>query len=201
DETHTLSTGLGGYTAIHGLEPDLFVAGKAVAGGVPTAVWGFTADIARRLDAARRTVPGGHSGIGTTLSGSALQLACLRACLEEVMTAQAYEHMTGTAARIASGLDAAIRKARLPWHVSRVGARIEVVLRREPLRNARDARAAASHAIEAALHLAMLNRGYLMTPFHNMVLVSPALSTADADGFVQAFSEVAVELSGEAERM
>lgn len=127
DETHTLSSGLGGYTALHGLEPDLFVAGKAVAGGVPTAVWGLSHAVAERLDAVRRARPDGHSGIGTTLSGSALQLACLRACLEEVMTAEAYAAMERQAGRIAGGLAAAIARFGPPWHVARVGARIEVV--------------------------------------------------------------------------
>jgi glutamate-1-semialdehyde 2,1-aminomutase len=198
DETHTLSSGLGGYCAVHGLEPDIFVAGKAVAGGVPAAVWGFTADIAARLDTVRAASPGGHSGIGTTLSGSALQLACLRACLEEVMTHDAYGRMTAGAERIAAGLEASIREIGLPWHVTRVGARLEIVLRRQPLRNAVDARAAASHAIEAALHLALLNRGYLVTPFHNMVLVSPCLSPEQADGFVEAFADAAASLAAEA---
>ena len=200
DETHTLSSGLGGYSALHGLEPDMFVAGKAVAGGVPAAIWGFTADVAARLDAARAAAPGGHSGIGTTLSGSALQLACLRACLEEVMTQDTYSRMVSGAERIAAGITAAIGDLALPWHVSRVGARLEVVLRRDPLRNAEDARAASSHPIEAALHMALLNRGYLVTPFHNMVLVSPALSRAEADGFVEAFADAAGSLLRQAER-
>ncbi len=195
DETHTLSTGLGGYTAAHGLEPDMFVAGKAVAGGVPASIWGFTSEIAGRLDAIRRTAPGGHSGIGTTLSGSALQLACLRACLAEVMTAEAYGRMIDDAGRIAAGLGAAIDDAGLPWHVARVGARIEIVLRPEPLRNAAEARAAASPVIEAALHLALLNRGYLMTPFHNMVLVCPALEPGDPAGFVAAFEDAVADLA------
>lgn len=94
DETHTVSTGFGGYTKVHGLDPDIFVVGKPVGGGMPVAVWGMTDDVATRLDAARAATTGsGHSGIGTTLSGSALQLACLRACLEEVMTAETHARM------------------------------------------------------------------------------------------------------------
>lgn len=196
DETHTLSSGLGGYTAIHGLEPDLFVVGKAVAGGVPVSVWGLSAETAARFDRVRRQrTDHGHSGMGTTLSGSAFQLACLRACLEEVMTAEAYAHMNRLADHIESGLSQAIAAAGLPWHVARVGARLEVVFTPAPVRDAAEARAAHSEAIEAWLHLAMLNRGYLLTPFHTMVLVSPALTPAEADGFVARFGEVTQRLA------
>ena len=93
DETHTISTGPGGYTRAHALEPDLFVLGKPIAGGIPASVWGFTDDVARRLDAIRAQTPPGHTGMGTTLSANALALAAMRATLEHVMTADAYRHM------------------------------------------------------------------------------------------------------------
>jgi glutamate-1-semialdehyde 2,1-aminomutase len=196
DETHTISTGLGGYSTVHNLEPDIFVLGKPVGGGVPVSVWGLSHDVARRFAQALHQRNGhGHSGIGTTLSGSALQLACLRACLEEVMTSVAYATMLSGAERIEAGLSAAIEAAGFPWHVSRVGARIEVVFSQRPVRNADEARAAASPSIESFLHLSLLNRGFLLAPFHNMVLVSPATSAADCDGFVAAYSEVLQELS------
>jgi glutamate-1-semialdehyde 2,1-aminomutase len=191
DETHTISTGLGGYTKVHGLEPDLIVMGKPIGGGVPVSVWGMTQSISDKLHVIRREQSGhGHSGIGTTLSGSALQLACLRACLEHVMTEEAYRRMQANADRIEAGFTAAIAAAGLDWTVSRVGARLEVVFSAVPVRNAAEARAAASDTIEAALHLSMLNLGYLLTPFHNMVLVSPALSEKQASGLVQAFGTV-----------
>ena len=196
DETHTISTGLGGYTKVHGLEPDLMVMGKPIGGGVPVSVWGMTQEISDRLHVIRREQSGhGHSGIGTTLSGSALQLACLRACLEEVMTEEAYRIMQARADRIEAGFTAAIAAAGLDWTVARVGARLEVVFSPVPVRNAAEARAAASDTIEAALHLSMLNLGYLLTPFHNMVLVSPALSEAQADGLVSAFAAVTGRLA------
>jgi glutamate-1-semialdehyde 2,1-aminomutase len=196
DETHTISTGLGGYSTVHGLEPDIFVLGKPVGGGVPVSVWGLSDDVARRFAEALHQRNGhGHSGIGTTLSGSALQLACLRACLEEVMTSSAYATMLSGAERIEAGLSSAIDEAGFPWHVSRVGARIEVVFSQRPVRNADEARAAASTSIESFLHLSLLNAGYLLAPFHNMVLVSPATSAADCDGFAAAYGEVLQQLS------
>lgn len=196
DETHSISTGLGGYSTVHGLEPDIFVVGKPVGGGVPVSVWGLSDEVARGFALALRARESrGHSGIGTTLSGSALQLACLRACLEEVMTAQAYAAMLAGADRIEQGLTAAIRAAGFPWHVSRVGARIEVVFSKVPVRNAAEARRAASPVIESFVHLALLNRGFLLAPFHNMALVSPATGLQECDQFVAAYSEVLQQLA------
>jgi glutamate-1-semialdehyde 2,1-aminomutase len=119
DETHTISTGPGGYSGQFGLEPDLLVLGKPIAGGVPASVWGFTEDVARRLDAARSQLPPGHSGMGTTLSANALSLAAMRATLEQVMTPAAYRVMDEQAGRLAAGLQAVIEAQGLPWHVVR----------------------------------------------------------------------------------
>ena len=196
DETHTLSSGPGGYGRVHGLHPDLFVAGKAVAGGVPCAVWGMTPEVAERFRAVRAANPAhGHSGIGTTLSGSALQLACLKAALTDLHTADIYARMNAGADRIEAGLAAVIAAAGRPWHVTRVGARIEVVFAPEPVRTAAEARAASRPGLEAALHLALLNRGFLLTPFHNMLLVAPDLTAAEADGFVAAYAGVLADLA------
>lgn len=191
DETHTISTGLGGYTAVHGLEPDIFVVGKPIGGGVPVAIWGMTQTVAEALTDIRARMSGiGHSGIGTTLSGSALQIACLRACLEEVMTAAAYQTMNRHADRLELGFTDAIHAAGLPWHVSRVGARLEIVFAPDPVRNAQEARSAAIDDIQHALHIALLNQGYLVTPFHNMVLVAPTTTDNQIEGLLEAFSGV-----------
>ncbi|OJF99912.1 aminotransferase [Rhizobium sp. 58] len=191
DETHTISTGFGGYTKVHGLEPDIFVVGKPVGGGIPVAVWGMTDDLAIRFDAVRAANTGtGHSGIGTTLSGSALQLACLRACLEEIMTAETHDRMNRLADTVEKGFSAAIKQYELPWHVGRVGARLEIVFAPQPLLNASEAHAAANSTIQKALHTAFLNLGYLVTPFHNMVLVAPTTSEENVAGLVASFEKI-----------
>ncbi|MFO1039842.1 MAG: aspartate aminotransferase family protein [Geminicoccaceae bacterium] len=200
DETHTISTGPAGYTGGHGLEPDIMVLGKPVAGGLPAAVWGLSADVTRRLREVTEGRGTGHSGIGTTLAGNALQLAALRACLEQVMTADTYAVMERHARAIEAGLARQIAQRRLPWHVARVGARLELVFRPEPLRNAADARAASVPDLERAIHLGMLNRGYLLTPFHDMILVSPATTAADVEGFLDAFADLLDSLLGPAVR-
>jgi glutamate-1-semialdehyde 2,1-aminomutase len=195
DETHTISTGLGGYTAVHGLDPDIFVVGKPVGGGVPVAIWGMSQEVAKAMSDIRARMTGiGHSGIGTTLSGSTLQIACLRACLSEVMTAEAYATMNRHADRLEQGFTDAIRAAGLPWHVSRVGARLEIVFSANPVRNAAEARAAAIDDIQHALHIGVLNQGYLVTPFHNMVLVAPTTTDAQVEGLLSAYENVLTRL-------
>ncbi len=195
DETHTISTGPGGYTRVHGLEPDLFVVGKPIAGGVPASVWGFTDEIARRLDELRATTPPGHSGMGTTLSANALSLAAMRATLGQVMTGEAYALMDALAARLAAGLLGVVQTYALPWHVVRVGARVEFVCAPGPLRNGAEAEAAHAPALEQAVHLALVNRGCLIAPFHNMMLVSPATSTGQVDALCAAFEGVVASLA------
>lgn len=194
DETHTISTGLGGYTAVHGLQPDMFVVGKCVAGGMPTAVWGLSDAVTDRYQQVNAARPPGHSGMGTTLSGNPMQFACLRATLAEVMTAEAYARMESRAKRLAQGLDAAIKAHGAPWHVVRVGARVEFICAPWPLKNGAEAALAHVHEVEAAVHVALLNRGCLIAPFHNMMLISPATRKRQVDRLIAAFDEVLTHL-------
>jgi glutamate-1-semialdehyde 2,1-aminomutase len=196
DETHTLSSGPGGYTRVHSLAPDIFVAGKAVAGGMPAAVWGITDPVAARLDAVNAARPAGRSGMGTTLSANPMQFACLKATLGEVMTPAAYAHMEAGAERLAAGLSAVIAAHALPWHIARVGARVELICWPVPLRNGTEADLAHAPALEAAIHQGLVNRGVLIAPFHNMMLVSPVTGMDQVDPLVAAFGEVVGELVG-----
>ncbi|VDC28043.1 aspartate aminotransferase family protein [Pseudogemmobacter humi] len=194
DETHTISSGLGGYTGVHGLKPDMFVVGKCVAGGMPTAAWGMTEAVAQRYAGANAARPPGHSGMGTTLSANPMQFACLVANLSGVMTPAAYAKMEKGAARLAVGLARAIARAGAPWHVARVGARVEFICAPEPLRNGTEAGMAHHPRVEAAVHVALLNRGSLIAPFHNMMLVSPVTRRAQIDRLVANFTGVLADL-------
>lgn len=195
DETHTISTGPGGYTRAHGLEPDLFVLGKPVAGGVAASVWGMSAGVAERWARYDATREPGYSGMGTTLSANPLQFAAMRATLEEVMTDEAYARMEKRAARLEQGLSAVVEGLGLPWHVVRVGARVEFICAPGPLRNGSEAEAAHRPRLEAAIHVGLVNRGCLIAPFHNMMLVSPATKRRQVDRLIDAFGAVAEELS------
>lgn len=173
DETHTISSGPGGYTATHGLDPDFFVLGKPIAGGVPAAIYGWSAPVDALIKAYLGIREPGYSGIGTTLSGNALQLACMRVVLEQVLTDDVY----GAAMPLAEGLQAGLRDLithhNLPWSVVRVGLRAEIVATSQLPRNGTEALLFAHSEVEHALHLFCLNRGVLITPFHNMMLVCP----------------------------
>ncbi len=194
DETHTISTALGGYARAHGLEPDVMVVGKAVAGGLPCAVYGFTHAVAERMARAKNAAPEGHSGIGTTLAGNALTLAALQASLEHLHTAPNYAHMLELASVLEQGLRERIASAGRPWTVTRLGARMELQFMDHTPRNAQDVRDHAQGELEALTHLYMLNRGVLLTPFHSMVLVSPATTHNDVARLLAVFDELLAAL-------
>jgi glutamate-1-semialdehyde 2,1-aminomutase len=185
DETHTISTGPGGYTRAHGLDPDFFVLGKSIAGGIPVAVWGVCEAMARRIWAVLPHFRPGqdinHFGFGGTLAGNALQISAMRATLEQVMTEENYAHMDRLARRLGTGVVRIIEKYSLPWHVTRIGARVEYLFKPHAPRNGGDAHHGRHGLLEAYIHLYMLNRGVLLTPFHNMALMCPFTDETDVD--------------------
>ena len=195
DETHTISTGLGGYTGTHNLDPDIFVLGKPVAGGVPASVWGLSQDLADRFAVYNSTREPGYSGIGTTLSANPMQFAAMRACLSQVMTKKNYAHMEKLAARLEKGLAKVIAERKLPWHVARVGARVEFICAPGPLKTGAEAYAAHRPELEAAIHIGLLNRGSLIAPFHNMMLISPVTRKRQVDHLIDNFAAVTLELT------
>jgi glutamate-1-semialdehyde 2,1-aminomutase len=194
DETHTVSTGLGGYTKTHGLEPDIFVLGKPVAGGVSASVWGLSEDVAARFLENEKSREPGYSGLGTTLSANPMQFAAMRACLSEIMTKGNYAHMEKLAALLERGLSKIITKRGLPWHAVRVGARVEFICAPGPLKNGAEAEAAHRPKLERCIHLMLLNRGSLIAPFHNMMLISPATSRKQAEQLIKNFAKVTKRL-------
>ncbi len=190
DETHTFSSGPGGYARLHGLQPDALVLGKPIAGGLPAAVYGMSDALAARAVQAKRAAPPGHSGIGTTLTANRLTLAAMRATLSEVATDAAFAHMIAQSTELAEGLRACIARHRLPWCVTQVGARCEFQFGPTPPVNGSQAEALFDSELENLIHLALLNRGLLITPFHNMLLCSPATTTTDVRQLLGAFDEV-----------
>ncbi len=194
DETHTISSGYGGHSNTHGPMPDIMVIGKSIGGGVPCAVYGFTTEIAARMEALNLSRPPGHSGIGTTLSANALSIAAMHAMLEQVIIRDAYAHMLAMAERLVAGLAVLIRANKLDWHVSHVGARVEFVCTATAPANGSEARAAMDHELEAAIHLALTNRGILLAPFHNMMLLSPVTQAAQVDRLLHELGNVVGEL-------
>ena len=189
DETHTISSGYGGHGIAHGPTPDLMVVGKSIGGGVPCAVYGFSAAVAGRMAALNASRPAGHSGIGTTLSANALAITAMDVMLSDVITPAAYDLMLRGAARLVTGLEREISEAGLEWRITQVGARVELLTCPNPPRNGSEAMAAMQPELEAAIHLSMANRGILLAPFHNMMLVSPVTGDEQIDRLVGAFAD------------
>jgi glutamate-1-semialdehyde 2,1-aminomutase len=79
--------------------------------------------------------------------------------------------------------------------VVRVVERVEFICAPGTLRHRTEAEAAHAPALEQAIHLALLNRGCLIAPFHNMMLVSPATSAAQVETLCGAFEGVAASLA------
>ena len=196
DETHTICCGPGGYTRAYGLDPDFLTIGKAIASGVPAAAYGMTDQIAERIVAGTAWTEADVGGIGGTLAANALSLAATRATLRDVLTDEAFERMITLAERFTGGVQRTIDDHALPWHVTRLGCRTEYLFRSQRPRTGAEAAASGDEELDAFLHLFMLNRGILLTPFHNMALMSPATTDADVEEHTSVFAEAANALVG-----
>jgi glutamate-1-semialdehyde aminotransferase len=194
DETHTICAGPGGATGAWGLEPDVVVIGKTIGGGIPSAAYGFTPEVAARIHASLEVVDSDVGGIGGTLAGYALSLAATRATLGEVLTAEAFARMIPLAARWEAGVNGVLRDAAVPWHVTRLGARAEYHFMPDPPRTGAGQWANADADLERFLHLWAMNRRILMTPFHNMALMCPDTTIADVDLHSVIFARAVDEL-------
>lgn len=195
DETHTICCGPGGFTKAHGLEPDVVTIGKPIAGGIPASAYGFTDALGDRIAGSIELEDVDVGGVGGTLAGNALSLAAMRATLDEVLTDEAFDRMIALGERWTAGVEAAIADAGLPWHVTRLGCRAEYLFAAERPTNGTEAHAAGDFPLERYMHLHALNRGVLLTPFHNMALMSPATTEADVDRHTEVFGEAVRELA------
>lgn len=189
DETHTICAGPGGYTRAQNLQPDFLVFGKPIAGGVPGAAYGFTEQVAQCISARQSLEDCDTGGIGGTLAGNALSLAAMRATLDKVLTAPAFERMIPMATRWKAGVEKAIKDFGVPWHVTQLGCRAEYLFAAQEPRNGTEAHDAMDFELERYLHLYAMNRGVLLTPFHNMALMCPATAPDDIDHHTKVFRD------------
>jgi glutamate-1-semialdehyde aminotransferase len=195
DETHTLCAGPGGCTGAWSLEPDILTVGKSIGGGIACAAYGFSEEVADRIDASIDRDESDVGGIGGTLAANVLSLAAMRATLGEVLTDEAFARMMRLGERFEAGVQRSIDAHGLPWHVTRLGCRVEYLFRPERPRNGAEAAAGGDHLLDRLIHLWALNRGILLTPFHNMALMSPATTEADVDRHTEVFAEATAAIA------
>jgi glutamate-1-semialdehyde 2,1-aminomutase len=196
DETHTFSAGPGGCTRAWGLAPDIVTIGKSIAGGVPAGAYGINADLTERIldDPAADIVDTG--GVGGTLAGNALSVAAMRACLESVLTDEAFAVMTDTATYYTQSVRSVLTASSAPWTITQLGARAEYRFTPAPPVSGGESAAAADPELDEYMHLYTINRRILMTPFHNMALMCPVTTRADVDAHTKVFAAAVGELVG-----
>lgn len=196
DETHTFSNGYGGYTKEYGLKPDFVTIGKSIAGGIPVAVYGFTHEIGEAVNATF-----GHKGVSDpmgisgTLSGNAFAIAAMMETLKKVATPEAFEKMIAGQERLSDGLDEVLRKNDIPWSLTRSGSRCELQFMPTLPKNGSEAKNHFDWELMYYTHLYLINRGILITPFHNMMLIPPVASDEDIDKLIQAWDDCLTELA------
>jgi glutamate-1-semialdehyde 2,1-aminomutase len=194
DETHTICTSPGGYTASFDLQPDFLTLGKPLASGVPAAVYGFTEEISQAFANKLNVDDADVGGIGGTLAGNALSIAAMKATLQNVLTEEFYTKAIALQEKFTAGVEEVIKEFQLPWIVKQLGNRSEYWFRPTPPKNGGEAHAAIDHELDRYMHLFTLNRGILMTPFHNMALISPETTQEDIDYHTKIFREAVQNL-------
>lgn len=196
DETHTFSAGYGGMTKRDGLEPDIFVIGKAIAGGIPTGTYGLSKEFAEKVLSRSDLDLVDMGGVGGTLSGNPLSVAAMRATLEHVLTEDAFEKMIDLATVFTDGVNELFDKYDLPWSINQLGTRAEYRFAKPYPINGTAAFESADAELEDFLHLYLANRGVLLTPFHNMALMCPTTTLADVQRHHEVFEAAIAELVG-----
>jgi glutamate-1-semialdehyde 2,1-aminomutase len=196
DETHTLCAGPGGATREWRLQPDMLVVGKPIGSGVPVAAYGMTEEVADRIEPAMRSHDIDVAGVGGTLTGSALAMSAARVTLANALREEDFATATPLAQAWAAGVAEVIGRHDLPWHVQRLGCRAEYWFCPPP-RTGAEAAAASDDELEGFMHLWTLNRGILLTPFHNMALFCPQHTESDVELHTQAFADAVEALLGQ----
>ena len=195
DETHTICAGPGGCTKEWGLEPDMFVIGKTIGGGTPVGAYGMSAEIAEKVETLHQNDGIDVSGVGGTLAGNALSMAAVRATLTHALLPEQFVHTKRMATSWTEGVKQAYERRGLAWSVQQLGSRAEYWFCPPP-RTGAQAAAAVDHDLDAFMHLWAINRGILLTPFHNMALFSPFHVEEDVARHTAQFDEALTALTG-----
>ena len=194
DETHTFSAGPGGMTKAEGLDPDIVVIGKSIAGGIPIGTYGISQKLADRISAHPEADLVDVGGVGGTLAGNALSMAAARATLGEVLTDDAFDEMVSLATIFTAGVQQVLDDVGVPWTISQLGARAEYRFAKPAPASGTESNGAGDDDLDEYMHLYTLNRGVLMTPFHNMALMCPTTTKSDVDLHTEIFGQAIHDL-------
>jgi glutamate-1-semialdehyde 2,1-aminomutase len=104
--------------------------------------------------------------------------------------------MIPKAERWTDGVSKTIAEFDMPWNVTRLGCRAEYLFSPHAAKNGTQAHDAMDFELERFMHLYAMNRGILLTPFHNMALMSPVTAKEDVDHHTRVFREGVKELTG-----
>jgi glutamate-1-semialdehyde 2,1-aminomutase len=189
-------TGRPFYSPVLGLTPDLMAVGKALGAGVPIGAYGLSAELRDRVLADDEGDYLDWGGVGGTLAGNALSLAAARATLEQVLTEDAHRSMTMTCERYVAGVREVFERRGAPWHIVSLGARAEFGFTLRSARTGAEAHDAIDPLLDDLVHAALLNRGVMLTPFHNMALMGPTTTIADVEQVVEVLDGVVREIFG-----
>jgi len=178
-----------------GLEADMWVSGKAIAGGVACGVLGLSEAVGDAYAAKTNdlSVPGGVAsclGQGTTVSANPLSVRALRLALEHYYTDETYGKMVGAMDHLCEGMQSVIDRHQVPFSLTRNGARVHLNFTPCDSYNCLEAvRSVGLGGYHEYLVLFALNRGFIVMPWENMLLTSPYTTREDNDAFVAMFDE------------
>jgi glutamate-1-semialdehyde 2,1-aminomutase len=113
-----------------------------------------------------------------------------------VLTDEAFERMSALRERFVAGVEATLERHTVPWSIVSLGARAEYRFSASPPGTGAESAAAGDRDLEEYLHLYLLNRGVLITPFHNMALMCPATTEAQVDRHTEVFAAAVQDLYG-----
>lgn len=190
DEAHTLTADARGYVKKHALTPDVLVLGKCLGGGFPVGAYGVTKELRDRIHQVLRVEYSDVSGIGGTLTGSPAAMAAIVDTLANRLTNENYEAAIRNTHHLADGMREIITKLGIKWSVVTLGARFDIWFAATPAKNATEAFTIHDSDLYEYVFTAMLNRGYVLSPYWNILgSVSPFMTSDEITGFLKAFRQ------------
>jgi glutamate-1-semialdehyde 2,1-aminomutase len=189
DEVKTgLAIAAGGATERFGVKPDMVTLAKTLGGGLPSGAIGASERVMSVVE------DGSVYQVGT-YNGNPLTTAAARASLEQVLTADAYEHLDALNERILAGCEAVIEANQLAGYAVGIGSKGCVTFSPTPIVDYETFKASQDAAVTELAWLWNMNRGIYMTPGREEEWTLSVAHTDEAvDDYVRAFEQMAVAL-------